>query len=266
MKPIITLLTDFGTADHYVAAMKGVILGICPDARLIDISHEVTPYGIAEGAYLLAQAWDCFPKGTIHLAVVDPGVGSDRRAIAVESRRHRFVAPDNGLLSMALEGDPKAKVREINVSRYFRKPVSATFHGRDVFAPVAAHLARGRALARVGPAANMMAGEFVHPRKAGKDRWIGSVLRIDRFGNIVTNFRWDDFAEVATEPFRLRIRNRAVSNTYLTYTEAPLGRLFVLRGSGGFIEVSINQSDAAKKIGGVQIGDAIIVEFQGSEY
>src|SRR5580704_10785295 len=145
-RPIVTLLTDFGLTDHYVAAMKGVILTICPAAELVDISHNVKAFSIPEAAYTLAQAWQSFPKGTTHLAVVDPGVGSARRPIVAVAGRHRFVAPDNGLLTMVLKANPGAKVREINAVQYFRKPVSSTFHGRDVFAPVAARLARGLAV------------------------------------------------------------------------------------------------------------------------
>src|SRR3569623_993574 len=153
-RPIITLLTDFGTSDHYVAAMKGVILGICPQAELIDITHDITPYAIAEGAYTLAQAWRCFPRGTTHLAVVDPGVGTERRAILAEEDGHRFVAPDNGLLSFILAAHPAATVRENSESRFFRDSVSSTFHGRDIFAPVSAHLARGIAPEQLGNVIN----------------------------------------------------------------------------------------------------------------
>src|ERR1035437_2831192 len=123
-RPVITLLTDFGLADHYVAAMKGAILGICPQAELVDISHDITPFSIPEAAYTLAQAWHCFPRGTTHLAVVDPGVGSARRAIVAEVAGHRFVPPDNGLLGMILDSHPGARVREIGADRYFRQPVS----------------------------------------------------------------------------------------------------------------------------------------------
>jgi S-adenosyl-L-methionine hydrolase (adenosine-forming) len=136
-RPIITLLTDFGTADHYAAAMKGVMMCICPDAHLLDISHLVTPFAIPEAAYTLAQSWRLFPKGTIHVVVVDPGVGSARRPILAEAGGHLFVAPDNGVLSMVLGAVPEYTVREITASEYFRQPVSQTFHGRDIFAPVA---------------------------------------------------------------------------------------------------------------------------------
>ena len=132
-RPIVTLLTDFGMADHYVAAMKGVMLGICPAAQLVDISHEIAPYATAEAAFTLEQAWHCFPKGTVHLVVVDPGVGSERRPLLVEAAGHRFVAPDNGVLTMPCAATPEHKVRALTASRYFRKPVSRTFHGAGHF-------------------------------------------------------------------------------------------------------------------------------------
>src|SRR5579863_1874272 len=151
-RPVITLLTDFGSADHYAGAMKGVMLGICPDAQLVDISHEIAPYAITEAALTLSLAWTCFPEGTVHLVVVDPGVGSARRPIAVAAAGHYFVAPDNGVLTILYDAVGVREVREITASRYFRRPVSRTFHGRDIFAPVAAHLANGLAPAEFGDA------------------------------------------------------------------------------------------------------------------
>ena len=148
-EPILTLTTDFGLVDHYVGVMKGVILEICPHARIVDISHQVTPFAIAEGAYLIAQSYPWFPKKTVHVAVIDPGVGSERRAILVEAAGQYFVGPDNGLFSMVMARE-KHKARVITNDRYFRWPVSRTFQGRDVFAPVGAHLAAGVPAARMG--------------------------------------------------------------------------------------------------------------------
>jgi S-adenosyl-L-methionine hydrolase (adenosine-forming) len=246
-RPLITLLTDFGTADHYAASMKGVILGICPGADLIDISHEVTPFSIAEGAYTLAQAWGCFPPGTTHLAVVDPGVGSPRRPIVAEVAGHRFVAPDNGLLSMVLSG---AKVRQIDSARYFRHPVSKTFHGRDIFARVAAHLAKGLPAAKLGKLiSDPVLGDFTKPTQLNPGRWTGHVLKIDRFGNIVTNLEWATFQDIAKAPFKLKLGRRTVTSYYATYAEAPAGELFAINGSSGYVEVSLNQSNAALALG-----------------
>jgi S-adenosylmethionine hydrolase len=264
-EPVITLLTDFGPADHYVAAMKGVILGICPHARLVDITHQITPFSISEGAYTLAQAWKYFPKGTVHLAVVDPGVGSARRAMAVEMEGHRFVAPDNGLLTMVLGSNArigKIRIREISKRRYFHEPVSNTFHGRDIFAPVAAHLAKGLALARVGkPLTDPVTGDFAKPIQLPDGRWRGTVLSIDRFGNIITNFDWASFNEIAGRPFSLRLSSRMLTIYSVTYASAPLSRPFVLQGSSGYVEISINKSSAAATLNTVP-GATVIFKWE----
>jgi len=248
--PIITLLTDFGLADQYVAVMKGVILSTCPGACLVDISHEIAPFSIAEGAYTLAQAWKYFPKGTTHLAVVDPGVGSARRPIVAEVDGHRFVTPDNGLLSLVFGSQAGWKVREITARRYFREPVSHTFHGRDIFAPVAAYLAQGLAPIRLGKAiTDPVLGSFAKPVQLAEGHWRGAILKIDRFGNLITNFDWATFQTIANRPFRLKAGRRTVTGYQTTYAAAPAGRLFALAGSTGYLEVSMRESSAAKILG-----------------
>lgn len=265
-RPIITLLTDFGTSDHYVAAMKGVILGICPDAELIDITHDITPYAIAEGAYTLAQAWRCFPKGTTHLAVVDPGVGSKRRAILAECDSHRFVAPDNGLLSLSLRDFPSATIREISEPRFFRDTVSRTFHGRDIFAPVSAHLARGTAPKRFGNVIkNTIRQDFSPVLQQKSGNWGASILKIDRFGNVITNLESEKFSHVSTGRFRIQIGRRIVNTFHHAYAEARPGQIFVVFGSSGFIELSANQADAAKMLG-VKAGFPITLRLLGTPY
>ena len=249
-RPIITLLTDFGTVDHYVAAMKGVILGICPEAEIIDITHHITAYSIPEAGYTLAQAWHYFPKGTTHVAVVDPGVGTARRAILAEVAGHRFVAPDNGLLSMILRAHPEAKIREITANRFFRKPLSNTFHGRDVFAPVAAHLAGGTDAKKVGVGiTDAVVGSFAVPKMVRRGIWKGEVLKIDNFGNVISNLEWKAFQNIATQPFELRIGRHTVRRFQSTYTGISRRQLFALRGSSGYIEVSFTQQNAAKFMG-----------------
>ncbi len=253
-RPVITLLTDFGLADHYVAAMKGVILAICPEVQLVDISHEITPYAIPEAAYTLAQTWKLYPKGTTHVAVVDPGVGSSRRAIVVEFAGHRFIAPDNGVLGMVLDaaaqGKVRAKIREISTIRYFRRPVSQTFHGRDVFAPVAAHLAKGIGLASLGrPILDPVLGGFTKPTQLAPNLWAGVVLKTDRFGNVITNLEWNSFSSIARGPFRLKFGRRTVTRFHHTYDAAPPDRLFALRGSSGYLEVSLRRESAAADLG-----------------
>jgi S-adenosylmethionine hydrolase len=246
--PIVTLTTDFGLSDHYVGAMKGVILGICPRAQIVDISHQVSPYEIAEGAYVVAQARGCFPKKTVHVVVVDPGVGSARRPILLESGGQYFVAPDNGVLAMVY--GEKNKVRLISNEKLFRHPVSRTFHGRDIFAPVAAHLAAGLPPAQVGKLIdNALRPGFQKPQRTGKRTWTGRILKIDRFGNIVTNFHTDDFADLERQNFAMRLGPREIGVLVRNYTESSPGELFLIVGSSGYLEVSMNQGSAAKLIG-----------------
>ena len=199
---VITLLTDFGLADSYVGAMKGVVLGINPQANLVDLTHDVSPQNVLQGAFLLGTAWPYFPDGTIHLAVVDPGVGTERRALLLEGHGHLFLAPDNGILSFVLPQEETgtspfqpylARVPEgfrayaLTDPRYWRHPVSDTFHGRDIFAPVAAHLSLGLAAEEVGePVDSLIRLAIPVPQWQG-DRLLGHVLHIDRFGNVVTS-------------------------------------------------------------------------------
>jgi hypothetical protein len=242
--PILTLTTDFGLSDHYVGAMKGVILGICPRAQLVDISHQVTPFAIAEGAYTIAQAYRYFPRGTVHLVVVDPGVGSERRPILMEAAGQYFVAPDNGVLALIFARE-KHKVRLISNRRYFLRPASATFHGRDIFAPVAAHLAAGVAASRVGKKiADFVRPPFEQPRQTDERTWSGQILKIDHFGNIVTNFRAEDFPAME----QLAIGRVTVRRMVRNYVEIREGELAAIAGSAGYLEVSMHQASAAKKI------------------
>jgi S-adenosylmethionine hydrolase len=244
--PVISLLTDFGSADHYVAAMKGVILDICPKVQLVDISHEIARYGIAEAGYTLAQAWECFPEGTVHLVVVDPGVGSSRRPILAEADGHRFVAPDNGVLTMAFDGTVKLRVREITAAQYFRKPVSQTFHGRDIFAPVAAHLAGGVLPAKFGKLiADYVRLDGALPVRESARRWSGKILKIDRFGNIVTNLDGATWERVVRGPFEVVIGARTVTRLASSYAEVGGGEPFLIQGSAGYLEICMNQRSAA---------------------
>lgn len=256
---IVTLTTDFGHEDHYVGVMKGVIAGIHPPARIIDLTHDVGPYGLLKTAFVIAQAHPFFPAETVHVVVVDPGVGTSRRPILVEAAGQCFVAPDNGVLSQVYEHTGHL-VREIDAERWALKPTSNTFHGRDLFASVAAWLAKGTPPAAFGS----LVDEYVQldpttPALAQPGRWRGKVLNIDRFGNIVTSFP----AELLGEPpsdFRLVAGEIEVSQTAKAYAQAQPGALFVITGSSGYLEVSINQESAAEK-GGVAIGDAVELVF-----
>jgi S-adenosyl-L-methionine hydrolase (adenosine-forming) len=247
--PILTLTTDFGLSDHYVGVMKGVILSICPTARIVDISHQASPFDVIEGAYLIAQAYRYFPKKTVHIVVVDPGVGTARRPILMEAAGQYFIAPDNGALAMIFSRE-KHKIRLISNDRYFRKPVSPTFHGRDIFAPVAAHLAAGTPPTRMGkPIDDYLRPAFEKPRQSGKRTWVGTILKIDHFGNIVTNFHTADFPDLERRDFSLSIGGIETSALVRTYAEAGPGELCVIVGSSGYLEVSMNQASAAAKIG-----------------
>ncbi len=248
-RPVITLTTDFGLSDHFAGVMKGVILGICPSAGIVDISHEVGAFALAEGAFLVAQTYRYFPRGTVHVVVVDPGVGTSRRPILVEAAGQRFVAPDNGVLSMVYARE-KHKVRWITAEKYFLKPVSRTFHGRDIFAPVAAHLARGIAPATMGKSVgDYMRLHFEKPLRTARRGWTGAVLKIDRFGNLITNFPSEEFSSLEKHPFEMSVGLETVHRLARNYAECGPGELFVIAGSSGYLEVSSSQASAAKMLG-----------------
>jgi S-adenosyl-L-methionine hydrolase (adenosine-forming) len=259
--PIVTLTTDFGLADHYVGVMKGVILSIAPRARIVDISHAAASYSISEGAWLIAQAWPYFPPKTVHVVVVDPGVGTERRAIVAEAAGQYFVAPDNGVLGLVLMREQHT-VREISNARYFRQPVSRTFHGRDIFAPAAAHLASGVAVASLGPLlGDYQRGDFEMPRQGDDGVWHGRVLHVDRFGNLVTSFRAADFPDLEEKKFRLTIGNRAIDRFAAVYGGQPVGALFAIGGSSGYLEVSMNRASAAAETG-AEPGSVVTLSFE----
>jgi len=246
---IITLTTDFGTIDHFVGVMKGVILGIHPAARIVDISHEVKPFEVSDGAFTIAQAYRYFPKNTIHVVVVDPGVGSSRRPLLVDAAGQYFIAPDNGVLSMILARE-KARVRHVTSERYFLKPVSRTFHGRDVFSPVAAHLAAGVPAAKFGPRIDdALRLAFDEPARQGKNCWSGVILKVDRFGNLITNLTAEVSRQASTRPFALKIGTVTITRLALTFADGDAGELFAVAGSSGHLEIAVNQGSAAELLG-----------------
>ena len=247
--PIITLTTDFGLADHFAGVMKGVILGICPAASIVDITHECAAFDASDAAFTIAQAYPYFPPGTVHAVVVDPGVGTSRRPILIEAAGQLFVGPDNGAFAYILLQET-CVVRAITNEKYFLQPVSQTFHGRDVFAPVCAHLARGLSPARVGPAVE----DFLRPRSIKPDRtarrgWTGSVLKIDRFGNLITNFLATDFPRALEGAFEFAIGLQEVTRLARHYEQFGPGELFAIVGSSGYFEISAGQASAAKLLG-----------------
>lgn len=227
---IITLTTDFGLMDPYVGIMKGVILGIAPTVQIVDITHEIASYDIDEAAFLISSATSYFPPRSVHLIVVDPGVGSLRRPIATTIDGQTYVAPDNGVLSFVLRGDTTLpEVRHITNEKYFRKPVGRTFHGRDIFAPTAAHLATGEPLASVGPTlTDVVLKPF--PEPVTKDhKLVARVLHVDRFGNLVTNLR----SSHLNDDFRCRIGDVEITRQCQTFSEARAGRSSRCRAAPG---------------------------------
>ncbi|MGC9950683.1 MAG: SAM-dependent chlorinase/fluorinase [Bryobacteraceae bacterium] len=247
--PLITLTTDFGLSDHYVGAMKGVILSICPRARIVDISHGVGAYEIGEAAFTVSQVYRYFPRGAVHVVVVDPGVGTSRRPILAQAAGQSFIAPDNGVLSMVFARE-KHKVRAISSERYFAQPVSHTFHGRDIFAPVAAHLAGGVAAARFGKLIeDYLRLDFDKPARTGRRVWAGTILKVDRFGNMVTNFSVTDFPDLDKRPFEMGVGAQRVNVLARHYAERGRGEAFLILGSSGYYEISVGQGSAAKALG-----------------
>jgi S-adenosyl-L-methionine hydrolase (adenosine-forming) len=253
---MITLTTDFGTSDHFVGAMKGVIAQIAPRARVVDITHEIAPYEIVEGAFVIAAAWASFPKRTIHVIVVDPGVGSTRRPILAEAGGHFFIAPDNGVLSMIF--DPPffkriagPRVRVISNPKLMAHHISRTFHGRDIFAPAAAHLARGIFPARFGKRIDDYIRLDTKPKQISASTLRGTILKADRFGNLITNFHrcTETVSYVWTSPFEMRVGSQSIRRLALTFSEAAIGELVVIEGSSGYLEIAANQASAAKILG-----------------
>jgi S-adenosylmethionine hydrolase len=248
-RPVIALLTDFGTRDHYAGTMKGVALGICPDVTFVDITHDVPPHDVLTGALELAACYRYFPGGTIFLVVVDPGVGSSRRGLAVEAGEHRFVAPDNGVLTAVLEEVPPKRMVELTERRYARATVSRTFEGRDRFAPAAAWLAKGIDLSALGRATGAVQQiDLPKPTVAGDDV-IGEVLRVDRFGNLITNIDRKTFDRFAGgddgRGLEIQIGAYQVARVVSTYADAAAGELCALFGSGEHLEIAANGSNAA---------------------
>ncbi|MEK7406894.1 MAG: SAM-dependent chlorinase/fluorinase [Acidobacteriota bacterium] len=248
-RTVVTLTTDYGLSDHFAGTVKGVILGINPAAEIVDISHQVSPYEIAEGGFVLAQAYRFFPRKTVHVVVVDPGVGSLRRPILAEAGGQYFVAPDNGILSLIYARE-KHKVRAITAEKYFLKPVSHTFHGRDIFAPVAAHLSKGVLPARFGkPVSDYARSEFYQPLRTGKRTWSGAILKIDRFGNLITNFHLAEFPTIQTRPFEMAAGAERIRGFARTFAACSAGELWVIGGSSGYLEIVSNQASAARRLG-----------------
>lgn len=254
-RPIITLTTDFGLNDHFVGTMKGVILDLAPDAQIVDISHAVQAFDVLDGALTISQAYSFFPAGTVHVVVVDPGVGTARRPITLTGDRHHFVAPDNGVLSMVYDREERLSVRHITADHYFLQSRSTTFHGRDIFAPVSAYLAKGVDPARFGNEVSDYV-RFAAPRPKPVDEKTlrAVVLKVDRFGNIITNITPQDLPalfEGKPSAFKVSVAGKGqVSRLYTNYAEGAPGEVFAILGSMGFLELATNRGSASQILGG----------------
>jgi len=262
--PIITLLSDFGLKDPYVAEMKAVILSIYPEARVVDISHEIEKFNVRTGAFVLASAAPYFLQGTIHVAVVDPGVGTGRRPLVVETGRCFYVGPDNGLLMLSAQREGICQVYTISNPRYMLPRVSRTFHGRDIFAPAAAHLARGCSPSEFGPEVlDYVVPKFARPRLRG-DRLLGEVLHIDDFGNIISNLSMKDLEKIGIGEgslLHVQLKGKALTLKLCSaYGEVPAKTPLAIIGSTDFLEVSMNQGNASEAFK-AKIGDLIRISL-----
>jgi S-adenosylmethionine hydrolase len=249
--PVITLTTDYGTNDHLVGTMKGVILKINPDVTIVDITHNVTPFDLLDGALTIGAAYSYFPPKTVHVVVVDPGVGTERRPLLVSAQNQYFVAPDNGVLSVIFEREENVVVRHANVEHYYLSPISKTFHGRDVFAPVAAWLTKGWQTPSMGDEITDYK-KFAMPKPKAADGGLkGVVLRVDAFGNLITNFRAENLPEGVTQNgnFQLQVGTHVVKKLVDTYARGAAGEPIAYIGSSGYIEIGVNKGSASKTLG-----------------
>jgi len=252
-RPIVTLTTDFGTNDHFVGTMKGVILDLEPDAEIIDISHAVQAFDVLDAALTLAQAYSYFPPATVHVVVVDPGVGTARRPIIVTGDRHLFVAPDNGVLSMVYDREERVSVRHVTAEHYFLQPRSNTFHGRDIFAPIAAYLAKGVDPARFGnEISDYVRFAAPRPKAINEHALRGVVLKVDRFGNLVTNITPQDLPalfEAKPRSFKITVGKGQATRMGASYADGAPGEVFAILGSMGFLELAANRGSAYQLLG-----------------
>jgi len=261
--PIITLTTDFGLNDHFVGTMKGVILAIEPEAQIIDICHSVQAFDVLDGALTISQAYSYFPSGTVHMVILDPGLGTARRPLIVTSERHHFVAPDNGVLSLIYQREERLSARHVTGEHYFLQPVSNTFHARDVFSPIAAYLAKGVDPLKFGEEVS----DFVRfsapkPKPVNDSTLRGVVLKVDRFGNLITNITPQDAPMLFTQDasgYKIVIGKREITQIKDAYALGAPGEVFGILGSMGYLEIAANRGAAAQIIGVGKGSDVNIV-------
>ena len=267
-RPIITLTTDFGSNDHFVGTMKGVILDIMPEAQIVDICHAVQAFDVLDGALTISQAYSYFPNRTVHVVVVDPGVGTARRPIIASCDKYHFVAPDNGVLSLVYAREPRMHVRHITSDHYFLQPVSNTFHARDIFAPVAAYLAKEVDSQKFGEEVQ----EYVRfsapkPKAVEQNRLRGVVLKVDRFGNLITNFTPQDaplLFGAENKGFKIVVGSREITEMHTAYSEGAPGEVFGILGSMGFLEIAANRAGAAQLTGAGKGNEVNIILSDGA--
>lgn len=256
-KPVITLTTDFGQVDGYVGTMKGIILGICPEATIVDIVHEIRPHSVREAAYVLSTAALYFPPDTVHMVVVDPGVGGARRPIVVQTQQFCYVAPDNGVLTMVLGRDPARLAIHLTESRFCLPQISTTFHGRDIFAPAAAYLAKGTDPREMGcplPLSDLVTLAIRPPETQADASWRGEILHVDRFGNLITNL------EIVPSdlPFSVTVGEERITGLERTFADVTTGSLVAYVGSSGYLEIAIREGSAAVQLN-LGVGDPVLV-------
>jgi S-adenosylmethionine hydrolase len=268
---IITLLTDFGLQDEYVGVMKGVIASISSDTQVIDITHDIARHDIRQAALVLKSAFRFFPKGSIHVVVVDPGVGGHRKILCLKKGGHCFVAPDNGVLSLIVGNGEVEDLRHVTNDTFFLKPVSNTFHGRDIFAPVAGHLAEGVPMANLGTRLAMEEIRILDvsvPALSGKGEIVGEVISVDRFGNLVTNIDQKTFDRFTGEedPAKVVIGldDVTIKGVSASYDGVAEGTAVALWGSRGFLEISVNQADASACFD-ASVGQVVKLKFLGKD-
>ncbi|PYV13663.1 MAG: hypothetical protein DMG21_20570 [Acidobacteria bacterium] len=260
-KRFVTLTTDFGLQDHFVGVIKAVILNINPEAILVDLNHNVSSYDVFEAAFTLVQCYRFFPSDTIHLVVVDPGVGTARRPILARSMEHTFVAPDNGVLSLIYEREENVEVRHVTADHYFLNPVSNTFHARDIFAPVVGWLSKGVELDKFGdPITDFTRFIPPQPKRVSDSLVKGVTLKVDKFGNIITNLTPEDVPQLFQDnppPFKIIINQREITKLNLAYSMGKPSEIFAIVGSSGYLEICTNRGSAAEalKVGrGAEVG------------
>ncbi len=262
---VVTLTTDFGLNDSYVGTMKGVILRIYPEVRLVDITHQITAQDILEASLVLESAYRYFPTGTVHVVVVDPEVGGSRRPILVAGNEHYFVGPDNGTFTRVFDSDPQARVIELREPRFLLPGISDTFHARDIFAPVAAYLARGLDPAEFGPVVESPHRLGIPVPRVWEDQIRGEVIHIDSFGNLITNITREIFEEAVRErKCRILINGKVVDRICRSYHEQEKGRTLGLFGSSELLEIAVTEGRAERRIGAGK-GDTVVIEIESAQ-